>query len=34
MGILTNDFISIGVMKRLLHCTHEGEELYSYEESR
>lgn len=31
MGILTNDFISIGVMKRLLHCSHEGEVLYSYE---
>ena len=32
MGILTNDFISIGVMKRLLHCTHEGDTLYSYSE--
>ena len=32
MGILTNDFISIGVMKRLLHHTHEGDTLYRYEE--
>lgn len=32
MGILTNDFISIGVMKRLLRCTHEGDTLYRYEE--
>ena len=34
MGILTNDFISIGVMKRLLHCSHKGEEIYSYEAGR
>ena len=31
MGILTNDFISIGVMKRLYHCIHEGDTIYSYE---
>ena len=34
MGILTNDFISIGVMKRLLRCTHEGDTIYSFVESR
>lgn len=34
MGILTNDFISIGVMKRLLHCIHEGDTVYSYGEGR
>lgn len=33
MGILTNDFISIGVMKRLLHCTHEGDTVYRYGET-
>ena len=31
MGILTNDFIRIGVMRRLLHCIHEGDTVYSYE---
>ena len=34
MGILTNDFISIGVMKRLLHCTYDGDTLYCYKEDR
>ena len=28
----TEHFISIGVMKRLLHCIHEGDTLYRYEE--
>lgn len=30
MGVLTNDFISIGVMKRLLYCTHAEDTLYAY----
>ena len=30
MGILTNDFIRIGVMRRLLNCTHDGDTLYQY----
>ena len=31
MGILTNDFIRIGVMRRMLYCTHEGDTIYNYE---
>ena len=31
MGILSNDFISIGVMKRLLHCTHDEHDIYRWE---
>lgn len=32
MGILTNDFISIGVMKRLLSCSYGEEVIYRYGE--
>ena len=34
MGILTNDFVSIGVMKRMLSCSHDEEVIYCYEEGR
>lgn len=32
MGILSNDFIRIGVMRRLLHCTHKEDTIYSCKE--